>query len=313
MSWPLEARPWLLPWFPRRARAPLNASASPCPIREAQAITGVAVLFAASFNMVNACSLVYDRNVNTVSLGFDNPANGATPVVPGSNQIASNTQCTLKAANTTVVIGTNSVVLTLDLSFNSVYFGAKNVYLLGAEPGVNSGWMVVGSWTVTGGSPTADSVMPSSGSGTTPTFTFVVSDSAVQTNITAIDMLFTAGSPTNIVNACDLVYNRTAQTIGLFTDDVSTLNVKGIGSSRHTSKQPVRGGLHGHDHFGKSSVSFSINLVFSRRLQRQQGNLCRRSSRTPVPSWVSRGVWTVSQTGYDEAMSVWEDRKDALC
>ena len=65
----------------------------------------------------------------------------------------------LNGANTTVVIGVTSIVVTVDLTFNANWFGAKNVYLLASETIVNSGWVTVGGWTVTGGAPTADSVV----------------------------------------------------------------------------------------------------------------------------------------------------------
>ncbi len=96
-------------------------------------ITGMAMLLSTSLSTTNACSMVYDRTRNVVSLAFDNPANGAAPVTPGSPTIVSNSQCSLNGANTTVVIGVTSVVVTVDLTFNANWFGAKNIYLLASE------------------------------------------------------------------------------------------------------------------------------------------------------------------------------------
>ena len=158
-------------------------------------ITGMAMLLSTSLSTSNACSMVYDRTRNVVSLAFDNPANGAAPVTPGSPTIVSNAQCSLNGANTTVVIGVTSVVVTVDLTFNANWFGAKNSYLLASETVVNSGFVTVGGWTVTGGAPTADSVAPASGSGASPNFTFTVSDSTSQLNITGMSMLITSGAP----------------------------------------------------------------------------------------------------------------------
>jgi hypothetical protein len=174
---------------------------------------------------------VYDRTAGTVSLGYEDPNNGANHLVPGSNSIISNNQCTLYGANTTVVIGTTSLVVTVDLTFNASWFGPKNMYLLAGEIGVNSGWVTVGTWTVTGGAPTANSVSPASGSGNSPNFTFTVSDSSTQSNIVGMSMLITAGAPTAQANACYLSYNRTNSTIGLYDDGGTTVTTKGIGSS----------------------------------------------------------------------------------
>ena len=150
-------------------------------------IVAVAMLFSATLDTNNACSLVYDRTRNTISLAFDNPANGASTLVPGSSTVISNHQCSLRGANSTVVAGTTSLVVTVDLFFNANFFGAKNAYLYAAESLTNSGWVTVGGWTVTGGAPTADSVIPASGSGSSPNFTFTVSDSSSQENIVRHD------------------------------------------------------------------------------------------------------------------------------
>ena len=146
-------------------------------------ITGLTGLIASSLSTTSACYIVYDRTANTISLAYDNPANGASPVTPGGTQVVSNSQCTLKAADSTVTIGTTTVVVTVDLTFNANYFGAKNVYLDAIEPGFTSGWTTVGTWTVTGGAPVANSVSPASGSGSSPSFTFTVSDSTSSSNI----------------------------------------------------------------------------------------------------------------------------------
>ena len=61
------------------------------------------MLFAPTLDTNNACSLVYDRTRNTISLAYDNPANGAAPLIPGSSTVVSNHQCTLRGANSTVV------------------------------------------------------------------------------------------------------------------------------------------------------------------------------------------------------------------
>ena len=223
-------------------------------------LTGMAALFAASPTATgNSCYLIYDRTVNTVSLAYDNPNNGATPVVPGSSAIASNSQCTLKGANTTVVIGVTSIVVTVDLTFSADYFGTKNVYLAAVEPGINSGFVSVGTWTVTGGVPTATSAANPAGSAT---YTFTVSDSSSATNISSMNMLFTSGAPTNTASACDLVYNIATATIGLYADNGTTLSTKGIGSSATLQNSQCAVGYTVGFTSGNSMI-LEINLVFT--------------------------------------------------
>jgi hypothetical protein len=256
-------------------------------------LTGLEVLFASSPNTTNACLLVYDRTANTVSLSYDSPANGAAPLVAGSNTVVSNSQCTLRGANTTLVIGTTSIVVTMDLTFNAAWFGPKNVYLLAAENGVNSSLVTVGSWTVTGGSPTADSVTPASGTGTSPSYTFTVSDSASALNIIGISALVTAGAPSSIANACYVVYNRGNATIGLYDNSGTTLTTKPIGSAVSLQNSQCAVGSSGMITSG-NSVSLLLNVVFfSPAFSGAKTVYLQASEPNTSSGWVSRGTWTV--------------------
>lgn len=254
-------------------------------------LTGVAMLLSSTLSTTNACSMVYDRTANVVSLGYDTPANGATPVVPGANTVASNAQCTLNGANTTVVTGITSIVVTVDLSFNANWFGPKNVYLLASETVINSGWVTVGGWTVTGGAPTADSVLPASGSGASPNFTFTSSDSASQFNITGMSMLITTGAPSVVTNACYLIYSRTTGTIGLYNNAATTLTTKPIGSSATLTNSQCAVGYTAMVASG-NSVSFMINVVFSGFSGAKSVYLQANEPNTNS-GWVQRGAWTV--------------------
>jgi len=254
-------------------------------------ITGMAMLLSTSLSTTNACSMVYDRTRNVVSLAFDNPANGAAPVTPGSPTIVSNAQCSLNGANTTVVIGVTSVVVTVDLTFNANWFGAKNSYLLASETIVNSGFVTVGGWTVTGGAPTADSVSPASGTGTSPNFTFTVSDSTSQLNITGMSMLITSGAPTNLANACYLVYNRVNATIGLYNNAGTVLSTKPIGSSANLFNTQCAVGFTVMVNSG-NSVSFTINTVFL-TFSGPKSVYLQANEPNTNSGWVQRGVWTV--------------------
>jgi hypothetical protein len=237
--------------------------------------------------------LVFDRVRNTISLAYDIPANGAAPLVPGSPTVVSNHQCSLLGANTTVVAGATTLVITVDLAFNATFFGAKNAYLYASEGTANSGWVNVGSWTVTGGAPTADSVNPSSGSDLSPNFLFTVSDSATQTNIVGMSMLFTTGSPANVANACYLFYNRTTSTIGLYGDDGVTLSTKGIGSSANLQNSQCAVGYTVMI-TSLNSVTFTINVVFrSPAFNGLKTVYLQALEPNSSSGWVARGTWTV--------------------
>jgi hypothetical protein len=257
-------------------------------------LTGMAVLFSTSLSTTNACYIVYDRGPNTLALSYDNPANGSTPIVLGSTSTVSNSQCSLRGINSTVVVGTTSIVVTLDLTFSANFFGAKNVYVYAAETaGVNSGYVLRGTWTVTGGAPTADSVTPSSGTGGTQSFTFQGSDSVQASNISGLSMLFTTGSPVNVTSACYLIYDRVGGTIGLYSDNGLSLATKPIGSSATLGNSQCAVGFTVAN-FTATSVQFTITVVFNSPAFSGLHNVYLQTNEAATNTgWVSRGAWTV--------------------
>ncbi len=61
----------------------------------------------------------------------------------------SNSQCTLNGSGTSLVdVGTTST-LTVSLTFNSAYAGAKNIYMYTEDASGNSNWLFLGTFTVT--------------------------------------------------------------------------------------------------------------------------------------------------------------------
>lgn len=255
-------------------------------------LTGLAALISTSPTATaNACYLIYDRTANTVSLAYDNPMNGASPVTPGSGSSVSNSQCTLKAANTTLVIGTTTIVVTMDITFNANFFGSKNIYLEAVEPGINSGWASAGTWNVTGGAPVANSVAPASGSGLSPSFTFTVSDSTSSANISAVGMLITTGAPTNTANACWLVYNVAAGTIGLYNNAGTSLSTKPVGSSATLqNSQCAVGYTIGYS--SGNSVVFQANLQFASSYINPTTVYLDALEPNASSGWVQVGSWT---------------------
>jgi hypothetical protein len=257
-------------------------------------LIAMAMLFNSSVNLNNACSMVWDSVKGTISLEYNIQANGATPVVPGTNETASNAQCTLFAANSTVAIGPTSVVVTVDLQFDAAFAGAKNIYLYAAEATTNSGWVQVGTWTVTSGSPIANSVAPSSGAGHFPEFVFTATDSADEANIGNAGMLFTVGSPANIANACYAVINRTTNTVGLYDNTGTVLSTKAIGASGPLENSQCA--------IGYSSVTSSASgtsVLFTLQIEFVTGPFSGAKSvyfevnePTSTTGWVSVGTWT---------------------
>jgi hypothetical protein len=257
-------------------------------------ISAAAIVVGSTLDFNNSCVLVYDRLVGVITLSYDIAANGSSRLVPGSNSVISNNQCLLRGANTTVVFGSTSVILTLDLVFKAAYSGAKNIYLYAAEQTSNSGWTNVGTWTVTGGAPTADSVNPASGgapANSSSFFTLTVSDSVTSGNLSGLAALITTGAPGNGTNACYVVYNY-AQTVGLYSDDGLTLSTKGLGSSQTMQNSQCAIGFT-HASLTSNSLVFTVEIVFKPGFQGAHTFYLQANEPNLSSGWVSRGSWTV--------------------
>lgn len=255
-------------------------------------LIAMGMLFASTLNFNNACSLVWDSHAGTIALAYDTQANGATPIVPGTNTTASNAQCTLNAANTTVLVGTNSVVVTVDLTFDASWFGTKNIYLYAAETASNSGWVTVGTWSVTSGTPAAVSVAPASGAGHLETFVFTVSDSAFAANITGGAMLFTVGSPANLASACYAVFNRSTSQISLYNDAGTSFTSKTVGSAATLQNSQCAVGYTSVVASG-TSVLFTLQIQFTTATFAGAKTVYLEANEPSSTSgWVSVGTWT---------------------
>ncbi|MEZ5401569.1 MAG: BACON domain-containing carbohydrate-binding protein [Bryobacteraceae bacterium] len=101
----------------------------------------------------NACYIAYVRSSNTVLLVNDagdagGPFAGAL-TLNGSGVIG-NSQCTINAAGSSVQLLGNQLILTLNMTFNSVTFKGDRIVHAAARDTVenNSGWQAVGTITV---------------------------------------------------------------------------------------------------------------------------------------------------------------------
>jgi len=89
------------------------------------------------------------------------------------------------------------------------------------------------------------------------------------------------------------VYNRTNQTIGLYTDDGSTLNTKGIGSSSTLQNSQCAVGFTVAFVSG-NSVAFTINMQLkSPAFSGTKSVYVQALEPNASSGWVSRGTWIV--------------------
>ncbi len=257
-------------------------------------INAIAVLISPTSSTLNACFILFDRVANTLSVSYDNPALGTTALHLGATGFASNSQCSLNSANSTVIFGTTSVALTLDMTFSSAFSGAKNIYVYGGEATSNTGWVQRGTWNVTGGVPGAVSVNPASGSGSgLTTYAFTVSDSSAASNISSVAAMFTNGAPSIVANACYVVFNVQTNSVGLFADNGTSVNTKPLGSSGNLLNSQCAVGFTGYSVSGTTST-FTIQLLFFKPAFTGVKTVYLAANEPSVTSgWVSVGAWTV--------------------
>jgi hypothetical protein len=191
-----------------------------------------------------------------------------------------------------VAAGATTLVLTVDLTFNPNFAGGKNIYLDAIERSVTSGWTTMGTWTVTGDAPSANSVSPASGTGLSSSFTFNVSDSISASNISSMAILITSGTPTNTANACYLVYSPGASTISLYNDAGTTTSSKPIGSSATLSNSQCAVG-YADGYPSGNSVVFNINLVFATGFDGAKSVYLDAIEFASSSGWATVGTWTV--------------------
>src|SRR5947209_2721840 len=119
------------------------------------------------------------------------------PLTPGVGGTQSNTQCTLNAGASSVSGSGNALTVKVALSFTAAFAGLKNVYGYAVDNGnLNSGWKVLGTWnTGVPVAPTADSLSPNAGAGTTQTFSRATTERSTASPV----RLRTSHPPVNIV------------------------------------------------------------------------------------------------------------------
>lgn len=104
----------------------------------------------AAQSSANACYVYYQPSANQLYLANNAGAWMTPALTPGVIATASNSQCTLNAASSSVSTAGNNLTLNVALTFSSTFLGTNNVYLYAAGlSGQNSGWVKEGTWSPT--------------------------------------------------------------------------------------------------------------------------------------------------------------------
>jgi hypothetical protein len=128
----------------------------------------------------NSCYLKYARNANSLYMLNDAGTSYLGPVTLGVAGTLQNSQCSVNAANSSASGSGTSLSMNLAITFTATFAGKATISMYAVDNlGLTSGWQNMGTWTPNPPAvPSAVSVTPSSGSGTSQTFTYLFSDAS---------------------------------------------------------------------------------------------------------------------------------------
>ena len=254
-------------------------------------LTSVSFLFNASASTVSACSVTYVRAQNTLALLTDAGAAPGTTLTPGSGS-QQNSQCTLNGSGSSASASGNVLTLTVSLTFQSAFQGAKTVYMQAVNPSGSTGWQSEGAWTVQVATASPVSVSPSSGSGSAQVFAFQFSDTAGAADLTSVSILFNSSAST--VSACSVTYVRAQNTLALLTDagaaPGATLTP---GSGTQQNSQCTLNGSGSSASNSGNVLTLTVSLTFQPAFQGGKTIYMQATNPSGTTAWQSEGTWTV--------------------
>jgi hypothetical protein len=268
----------------------------------AAGLTSVAMLVQSSTSLVSACSVTYNLAASTLALVSDAGSASGAAILPGSGSLQ-NAQCAINGGGSSVSIDGNNLTLNLAVTFQSAFTGARNIYMQASNATGSTGWQVKGTWTVAAGPPQAVSATPSSGSGSTQTFSFAFTDPRGFAAINTTSILI--GTSLGGVNSCYLYFARAANAVYLANDAASAwLAPVTLGAA--STQQNAQCSLSG----AGSSVSASgNNLILNLALTFKSAYLGAKTIYMEIfdgqdSGWQNRGSWTVTDNGPPAPVSV---------
>jgi hypothetical protein len=245
---------------------------------------------------LNTCFMYYQRSSNTLNLLNNAGSAYASGTVGGSGSI-SNGQCSVALGTATRTLSGNNLTLSVPVTFNASFAGAKNIYMDAvSNAGVSSGWPDRGDWTVPGTVPsgpvTADSVTPNAGSGSTQTFTMRYSNTAGAADMKSVWVWFTPSNGDGMwVNSCLIYYDKQLDRLFLLNNagDVWLNSVTGLQNSQcsiNLAASTVSS--------SGNTITLSLAMTFrpafagTKNIYMDAVNLAGATA-----GWPTRGTWTV--------------------
>jgi hypothetical protein len=259
-------------------------------------LNGVYLLVNSSVSFTNACYVYYFPQANQLYLRNDGGTAWSSPALtPGVTGTASNSQCTLNAGTTSVTTTGNNLTLNVTVSFSGSFTTSENVYLYATGlTAQNSEWVEEGGWAPTLGSPAAVSLSPTTGTGTSATFTAVYSDANGVADLGQALLLVSSGVTTS--GACDVYYNPQTKQLSLGNDAGTGWSTPaltpGAAGTAFNSQCTLNAGTSSVSTAG-NSLTLTVALSFSSTFLNAKGVYLYAAGIDGQNSgWVQEGTWT---------------------
>ena len=258
-------------------------------------ITTLQTVINSSLSVSAGCYLLHYPGANVFYLADDAGTAWLGPGALGSAGSLQNSQCTVDVGSSSAVGSGMNLTVNLVLSFNPAFGGAKNVYMDAFDAWtVDSGWLQKGTWTVPAGPPTLVSVTPSSGNGSSQTFSFVYSDQKGYASITTLQTVI--NSSLSASASCYLLHYPRAN-VFYVSNDAGTgwLGPVALGSAGSLQNSQCTVNTEGSSASG-SGTNLTVNLVLSFKPAfggAKNVYMDAVDGYTLDSGWQQKGAWTV--------------------
>jgi hypothetical protein len=244
----------------------------------------------------NGCYVYYQPLGNHLYLA-NNAGAWITPALtPGVAGTASNSQCTLNAASSSVTTAGNNLTLSVSLTFLGTFVDSRNVYLDAAGfSGQNSGWVKEGAWTPNpiAQPPAIVSLSPNAGTGTTVTLKAVYADPNGAGDLN--ELLLQVNSSRAGANACYLYYQPQgnhlylANNAGAWITPALTPGVAGTAANSQCTLDAASSSVAMAGNNLTLTVALTFNGAFAgtKNVYLYAAGVSGQNS-----GWVTKGAWT---------------------
>jgi hypothetical protein len=245
------------------------------------------------FSAANGCYVYFSPPSNSLYLTNNAGTAWQGPITIGQNVTLQNTQCTVTASTSSFSGSGNNLTLNLALNFLPAFAGAKGISTEVYDGVLDSGWVQLGTFTATAAPLTAISVTPSSGSGVSQTFTFLLSDTKGYAAIESSQII--VNGSLSVANGCYIFFARAANLLYL-TNNAGTAWQGPITIGQSTTLQNSQCALSaaGSSAFGSgNSLTVSVAITFQTAFAGSKGVYIEVYDGTLDTGWGQIGSWTV--------------------